>query len=335
MRVTGAGAVGWALAAAIATPAGADVKAGVDAWKRGDWTAAVAQWRGPAIAGDPDAEFNLGQAYKLGRGVPTDMGQAIEWFRKAAVQGHAQAGDNYALALFQAGRKGEALPWLEKSAARDERRCELVLGTMLFNGDGVGKDWVRAYAFVTRASQQGLDQAGRTLAQMDGYLQPEQRDQGTALAARIADGARNARLARALPPGDVPPPVTPPVVAQAETLPNRSSPPTASARHERPERPERPEKPERAERSEKPERTPAATAPARPAVGRFRVQLGAFRDAGNAHALWAKVGARVGGTPSYVAGSGVTRLQAGPFATRADAERACRAAGGACSVIGG
>ena len=59
-----------------AVPALADVKAGVDAWERGDYPAAVAEWRPLAVGGDPDAQFNLGQAYKLGRGVPVDLGQA-------------------------------------------------------------------------------------------------------------------------------------------------------------------------------------------------------------------------------------------------------------------
>lgn len=99
---------------ALATPAGAQsVKAGVDAWGRGDYDGAVAQWRGPAVAGDADAQFNLGQAYKLGRGVPVDPALAESWFRKAALQGHYQAQDNYGLALFQSGRKAEAAPWLE------------------------------------------------------------------------------------------------------------------------------------------------------------------------------------------------------------------------------
>ena len=54
---------------AVAAPALADVKAGVDAWARGDYAAAVKEWRGPATAGDADAQFNLAQAYRLGRGV--------------------------------------------------------------------------------------------------------------------------------------------------------------------------------------------------------------------------------------------------------------------------
>jgi uncharacterized protein len=178
---------------ALATPAGAQsVKAGVDAWGRGDYDGAVAQWRGPAVAGDADAQFNLGQAYKLGRGVPVDPALAESWFRKAALQGHYQAQDNYGLALFQSGRKAEAAPWLEKSVARGEPRGQLVLGTMLFNGDGVPRDYPRAYALMTLASQAGLKAASETLAQMDQYITPADRERGTALAQRYRDELRNA-----------------------------------------------------------------------------------------------------------------------------------------------
>ncbi|WP_454279576.1 tetratricopeptide repeat protein [Sphingomonas sp. Marseille-Q8236] len=180
LPIIGAGLV--AIAACLtASPALADVKAGVDAWARGDYRKAVDEWRGPAVAGEADAQFNLAQAYKLGRGVPLDPALAESWFRKAATQGHIPAADNYGLALFQAGKRAEALPWLEKSVARGEPRAELVLGTMLFNGDGVPRDYPRAYALMTMASQAGLQAASETLAQMDQYITPADRQQGTAL----------------------------------------------------------------------------------------------------------------------------------------------------------
>ena len=78
-------ATAWSM---IASPAFADVKAGVDAWGRGDYNAAVEQWRDPAIKGDPDAQFNMGQAYKMGRGVTADLNVALDWYKRAAAQGH-------------------------------------------------------------------------------------------------------------------------------------------------------------------------------------------------------------------------------------------------------
>ncbi|MCO4091924.1 MAG: sel1 repeat family protein [Sphingorhabdus sp.] len=77
-----------------AVAAKADTKAGTDAWSRGDYVVAVEEWRQPALEGDAEAQFHLGQAYRLGRGVKTDLNTALDWYRKAAAQGHIQAGDN-------------------------------------------------------------------------------------------------------------------------------------------------------------------------------------------------------------------------------------------------
>ena len=73
----GALLAGALLAVALAGPAAADVKAGVDAWAQGDYDKAVREWQPLADAGDADAQFNLGQAYKLGKGVPTDLAAAL------------------------------------------------------------------------------------------------------------------------------------------------------------------------------------------------------------------------------------------------------------------
>lgn len=325
------------VAMGAATPALADVKAGVDAWSRGDYKAAVDQWRGPAVAGDADAAFNLGQAYKLGRGVPLDPTQAESWFRKAAMQGHQQAEDNYGLALYQDQKLSDAVPWLEKSVARGEPRAQLVLGTMLFNGDGVGRDYPRAYALMTRASAQGLASASETLAQMDQYISPADREKGTALAQQYA--AKTGVMPRpvrdpalvatrpAMRPVDAPqarimpsparPPVRPmPMVATAPVAaaPVATAPVHAAPVHAAPVRP--------------------APAKAEPSHGGWRIQLGAFRDRGNAEALWTKVrGHMAGAEPTYVKAGAVTRLLAGGFASKAEAQHACAAAGTACVVV--
>ena len=347
------------LAAAMmaATPALADVKAGVEAWSRGDYPAAVAQWRGPAAAGDADAQFNLGQAYKLGRGVPADQAQATELFRKAAVQGHPQATDNYALALFQSGKKADALPWLEKSVARDEKRTELVLGTMLFNGDGVPRDWTRAYALVTRSSQQGLPQGSQTLAQMDKYIPEDQRRQGIALAQQIEsrDRSTGGAPASALAAAE---PADRPVAPASRTAPTAARP---GASYAQPGRSDRAPRAEPVTRSAPPAPTsvaaapaksahtmaakpaPAQSAPTKPAPervapakasgGAYRIQLGAFANDANARSLWSRVGARVGGTPSFARSGGITRLQASGFASKSEAQRACARAGSGCAVL--
>lgn len=201
----------------MATPALADVKAGVEAWSRGDYDTAVREWRPAAINGNMDAQFNLGQAYKLGRGVPQDLAQSEEWYRKAALQGHEKAEDNYGLVMFQGGKRAEAFPWIEKSAARGEPRAQYILGTALFNGDSIAKDWVRAYALMTRASASGLAPASTSLSQMDKFIPMEQRQKGLKLAQELEVQARTRQLAQAPTPRQ-------PLPAQAPVASGTSSP---------------------------------------------------------------------------------------------------------------
>jgi len=349
--VIGAGLTAIAVCLA-ATPALADVKAGVDAWARGDYRQAVEEWRGPAVAGEADAQFNLAQAYKLGRGVPLDPALAESWFRKAAMQGHVPAADNYGLALFQAGKRAEALPWLEKSVARGEPRAELVLGTMLFNGDGVTRDYPRAYALMTLASQAGLQSASETLAQMDQYITPADRQRGTQL---VQD--YSARLAATPAPapggptrvvvGGEPPRATGTSVAAARpavqpvpVAPSRPAGPGAS--YPVPGAAAAPDRAAEVSKAAAPRaitprnvaKAPAKPAPARKSGGAWRIQLGAFRDRENASALWQKLRARLGGVePFYVTAGGVTRLQAGGYASRGEAQAACSRSGQSCMVV--
>jgi cell division septation protein DedD len=346
-----------------ATPALAvpDVKAGVDAWAQGDYRKAVEEWRGPAVAGDADAQFNLAQAYKLGRGVPLDPALAESWFRKAAVQGHVQAADNYGLALFQGGKKAEAAPWLEKSVAHGEPRAQLVLGTMLFNGDGVPRDYPRAYALMTLASQAGLQAASQTLAQMDQYITPPDRQHGVELAQQY-----RARLAALPAPadsgpkrvtvGNEPAPAKPaetpgratvqtrPVVQPVPVTPSRPATSGYGASYPASGTPASRTTPVREEASDlidqrkaiasPPAPRPARPTPARATSGPWRIQLGAFRDRGNADALWQRVRGRLSGAqPYFVTAGGVTRLQAGGFANRAAAQAACSRSGQSCVVV--
>lgn len=182
-------------ALAPATPAMADVLAGVTAWEAGDFDRAVREWRPLAVAGDADAQFNLGQAYKLGRGVPQDLAQAADWFGRAARQNHLQAQDNLGLVLYDMGNRADALPWLQQSAARGEPRAQFVMGAELFNGERISRDWPRAYAFMKRASDAGLQRAAGALVQMDAIIPLEQRQQGLQMAAAMEASEPQARLA--------------------------------------------------------------------------------------------------------------------------------------------
>lgn len=355
MKQRGNGAIMGAVAlAALATggAARADVKAGVDAWGRGDYAAAVHEWEGPASVGDPDAMFNLAQAYRLGRGVPVDATRAEALYAQAAAKGHLQAADTYGLMLFQDGRREAALPYIEDAARRGDPRAEYLLGIARFNGDIVSKDWVQAYALVSMANAQGLPQAAAALAQMDQNIPLEQRQQAAGLAVEMqkrADATRgrvlaaadlgvgvdsgSPRPAAAAPAANPRPPakvaVSPSVaaaraaVAEARQATGTASPAEAGASYAR-----RPAPPTRVAAAPPPKPRQETAAPAAKPSGPWRVQLGAFSVRGNVDKLWARLKGReelAGHAKLAVPAGAVTKLQAGGFASRDAAEDACRA----------
>lgn len=167
----------------------ADVEAGADAWSRGDYTAAVREWEAPAASGDPDALFNLAQAYRFGRGVSPDLGRAEALYARAAAAGHSRAADSYGLLLFEVGRREAAMPYLRHAATRGDARAQYLLGIAHFNGDFVELDWPRAYALMTLANAAGLPQAAPALAEMDQAIPLAQRRQASALAAQLRAAA--------------------------------------------------------------------------------------------------------------------------------------------------
>lgn len=69
----------------------ADFEDGLDAYKRGNYAAALSTWQPLAEQGDARAQGHLGAMYYEGSGVPRDYVQAHMWFNLAAAQGHRVA----------------------------------------------------------------------------------------------------------------------------------------------------------------------------------------------------------------------------------------------------
>jgi cell division septation protein DedD len=233
--------------------------------------------------------------------------------------------------LFQANRRSEALPYLQASSERGEPRAQYVLGTGYFNGDFVEKDWIKAYALMTRASAQQLPQATTNLAQMDRFIPIEDRRRAIELAGQMEQDEKRVRTAQI---GGLRPAQSTGAVQTAQLPPSGPAMPD----------------PVPAPGPIAPGVTYAATPKAAPAApvatkapvgaaasGDWRVQLGAFSDEDNAKNLWNRleksVSALAGLQPYLVKAGGITRLQAGPFATQAQAEAMCssvKAAGKDC-----
>jgi uncharacterized protein len=273
----------------FALPAEAQsVRDGVEAWQKGDAAGAVAIWKPLAEKGDADAAFNLGQAYRLGKGVPINLADAQNWLEQAARKGHLDAQTTLGLLLFQNGNRVTAMRWLKPAAEAGEPRALLMVGTALYNGEGVAEDHVKAYAYVSRAAAQGLAPAKATLADMDAVMPLEQRQKGIAMA-----------QAMAATPGPAPAVTVPPASKSA------SNKPTAKAATAKPV-------------------NPSPTPPRPVANGKWRIQLGAFGQRKSGEALFARLSGKLAGAQAYYVPAGaVVRLQAGPYENRAAASAAC------------
>jgi TPR repeat protein len=270
-----------------AAPAPAQsVKAGIEAWQSADYARAVAIWRPLAEDGDADAQFNLGQAYRLGRGVKIDLGSAQTWLERAASQGHVDAQTTLGLLLFGNGNQAEGARWLKQAAEKGEARAMLIYGTALFNGDGVPQDRVLGYAYVSRASAQGLSPAKATLTQMDEMMPLSDRKKGIAMAMQKARSqAKTKTVATQAAKAK---PKFPAVEEVASAAPPGKALATGS--------------------------------------GGWAIQLGAFSKRSSAEALYRKLSSTpslAGKGPLYIAAGNVTRLQVGGFSSRSAAAAAC------------
>ena len=123
-------AIGLVLALLVAPSAWAqDLRKGLAALKRGDYATALREWRPLAEAGSPSAQYNLGHLYRLGKGVPQDITEAVKWYRKAAAQGHARAQYNFAYMYYKglvvSQDYAEAMAWYHKAAAQGHAVAQL------------------------------------------------------------------------------------------------------------------------------------------------------------------------------------------------------------------
>ncbi len=81
---------------AMGTP---ELERGYQAYESGDVEAAVAIWSVLAHGGDSTAQLNLGQLYRLGKGLAANDREAVKWYSMAAQQGSETA--QYNLLLMQ------------------------------------------------------------------------------------------------------------------------------------------------------------------------------------------------------------------------------------------
>ena len=104
-----------------------------------------------ADAGDMDAQHCLGNCFFLGLGVSKDPAKAMEWWKKAAAQGHEHATYYAGASILQNNFPGsceEAISLMEQAAGLGLRKAKCLLGNCYLHGDYVQQDPEKAVAYI-------------------------------------------------------------------------------------------------------------------------------------------------------------------------------------------
>ena len=115
---------------------------------------AVQWYRKAAEQGHKDAQFKLGQFLCEGKGTAKDEKEGLVWYKKAAKQGHAEA-KTAAYKIEEIIKKREAFDNLVQSANNGVASAQYELAKRFVNGDGVVRDDAEAYKWYRKAAEQG------------------------------------------------------------------------------------------------------------------------------------------------------------------------------------
>lgn len=131
-----------------------------------------------AEKGDAGAQFQVGLMYYGGQGVLRDYPQALNWFKKAALQGNPFAQYNVGY-MYEKGEGTpqnyvEAAKYYRQSAEQGNQLAQYTLGYMYEKGRGVSPDEIQALMWYNLAAIRGEAKAKAARDRVTIWMTPEQ-----------------------------------------------------------------------------------------------------------------------------------------------------------------
>lgn len=105
-----------------------------------------------ANSGDANAQYELGDCYYSGEGVPQDYNEAVKWWKKSAEQGNANAQCGLGIIYLK-----EAAKYFSKSAEQGNALGQRNIGICYHVGVGVDQDYNKAVKWFKKSAEQGDD----------------------------------------------------------------------------------------------------------------------------------------------------------------------------------
>lgn len=132
-------------------------------YRKQEFSEALAWYQKAAAKNDADAQFNIGNIYNRGKGVPQNEPEAIKWFALAAVQNDDRA--QYDLGVIHMNRKDFAtgVVWLKKAAEAGNSYAQSDLGRAYFLGSGVAENKAEGFKWVFIATEISRSEYDREL----------------------------------------------------------------------------------------------------------------------------------------------------------------------------
>jgi len=150
------------------------------ALERGELKLARETFLRGALLGHAGAQYNIGAMCYAGEGGRRDVAAAVEWFRKAADQGHEEAQANllgmHLMGLVKLPNPGELVPAVLGAADRGSAFAQYNAGELYASDEVVPADLVEAYKWFMLTTAQGFVAALARLTQIGLMLSPEQHE---------------------------------------------------------------------------------------------------------------------------------------------------------------
>lgn len=148
-----------------------------------DYAQAAFWYRKAAEQGYAAAQYDLGDLYFFGHGVPVDYVQGVTWFRKAAEQGYPAAQTDlahfYLTGKYKPQDYAQAVYWYSTAARRGNPDGQAVLATLYEEGRGVPQSYTEAYFWMSLAA------ANRELVGTYSFLAKEHADERDRIATHL------------------------------------------------------------------------------------------------------------------------------------------------------
>ena len=167
------------------------------------WQERFAERMELALTGSAEAQFNVGEMYEKGSGVPANMKSAFTWFELAAKQDHQKAQYKVAYMYFRGegvdANPAKAFQMMDRLAKIGYARAQYYLALMYETGVGTVRNLDHAQLWYNRASASGYAAATEALSDKKRFPAPPAQIE-TARAAAVPEPLNTASAVKAVAP---------------------------------------------------------------------------------------------------------------------------------------